>query len=250
MTDFHIHSNYSFDSDEKLSNIVTHSIKKGLATITITDHFEFKDGVLTISKDNLLRRQDEIETLKHKYSSQIKILTGLEIGFVKEKADQLAKAIAPLRLDYVINSVHEVKGYDCYDERYYIGKDKHTAYLDYFNAVLHSLDAPYPYNTIGHLGYVSRMAPYTDTAIYYNDFKDILDKILTTIIKKEKALELNSNAKSSTMPHIPNLEILTAYKNLNGKKVAFGSDAHCVERIGEWISEVKVVADKMGFSLK
>ena len=227
MHDLHIHSKYSFDGLENPEHIVKKAIKNGLKQIAITDHFEFKDGVLTFSNQLLKQYIDELNALKQKYFGQIELLVGLEIGYVKEKELELADALKNIKLDYVINSVHMVDGFDCYETQGFIGKDKCTAYNNYFTAVLDSLDAPYKFNTIGHIGYVARKAPYSDTTIYYSEFKEIVDKILLKIIDKNLNLEINLSQKNPE----PNAEILLAYKNFGGKNIVYGSDAHEVCKI-------------------
>jgi len=246
MTDFHIHSEYSFDGSEQLEGIVLASIKKGIKRIAITDHLEFEKGKFLISKINLKKYISEIGELKIRYNDKIEILCGIELGYEKQHAQKLADYIKDLRFDYVINAVHVVDGIDCYFADYYKGKDKQTAYSNYFNAVLDSLDAPYKFDTIAHLGYVVRMSPYLDKTIYYKDFAGVIDKILLKIIAEDKFLEVNSNAKDDSMPLIPNVEILKRYKELGGNKLIFGSDAHKIERIGDNYDKVLEVVKILG----
>jgi len=241
MKDFHTHSNYSFDGKESIEHIVQAAIAKGITTLAITDHFEVQNGVLTFSQEKLTAYIQEISALKTQYKTQITLLCGLEVGYVKKYATLLADALKPHNFDYIINSVHEVGGDDCYFEAYFKDKIKETAYGEYLEAILDSLDAPYPFHTIGHIGYVCRNAPYSDPSLNYIDFKDIIDKILRKIIAKNKALELNPNVSGKAKTHdafFPNLQILTAYKNMGGKKVIFGSDAHTLDRLGDMYHDI------------
>ena len=64
-------------------------------------------------------------------------------------------------------AVHACDGNDCYFADYFRGKDKAYAYRSYLEAVRKSLDAPYGYDIVGHIGYVSRNAPYPDKTLRY-----------------------------------------------------------------------------------
>ena len=41
LADYHVHSNFSFDSDETLDNIILKAIELGMPCIAITDHQDF-----------------------------------------------------------------------------------------------------------------------------------------------------------------------------------------------------------------
>jgi len=254
MTDFHTHSTFSFDGTEPIENIVRAAIGKGIKTLAVTDHFEFFDGELSFTQDKLKAYITEITALKKQYAGQINLLCGLEVGYTKNHADQLADALAPHSFDYLINSVHEVNGIDCYFAEYFENKTKSRAYGDYLTAVLDSLDAPYPYHTAGHIGYVCRNSPYANADIEYPEFKELLDAILQKLITKDKFLEINPNiygtARQETRHAFsPNVEILTAYKNMGGKKIIYGSDAHKSERLGDKYKEGVQILKNLGLAL-
>ena len=65
------------------------------------------------------------------------------------------------------------------------------------------------------------------TRIDYKEFKELLDEILINIIKSNKGIEINTSGirYNLGMPH-PNTDILKRYKELGGKIITIGSDAH------------------------
>ncbi len=150
--------------------------------------------------------------------------------------------------DYVINSVHVVDGAECSQAAYFEGKSKQYAYSRYLEQVRRSLDAPYPYDIVGHLGYVSRRAPYPDKKIRYADFADLYDDILKTIINKGKILEVNSSARGAESEFLPDTDVLTRYFALGGRRISFGSDAHWEARIGEKYGLVCAALKSLGFT--
>ena len=80
-TDYHMHTCYSFDSNEKMEDIVKQSIEIGLTEIVFTDHLETIEPGTGIDRiidyDEYIR---EIEDLRHRYGKDINIMLGAEIN--------------------------------------------------------------------------------------------------------------------------------------------------------------------------
>jgi len=248
MTDFHTHSHYSFDGVEPCEKMVKAAIEKGITHLCLTDHLDISPkGEPNITLSNLKKYRQELTALQEKYKDKIHLVAGIEIGYTKHNLQQIMDMALPLNFEFVINSIHDVCTEDCYLKEYFANKTKVKAYGDYFEAVLESLSVPYPYHSVGHIGYVERKATYPDTAIYYKDFASVLDEILKQIIAKEKILEVNVNCFGITTPHAPNREILERYKDFGGNKITFSSDAHTTDRLGCGFKMVKEVCSKIGF---
>ena len=111
-----------------------------------------------------------------------------------------------------------------------------------------SLDAPYGYDIVGHIGYVSRNAPYPDKALRYEEFADPLDDILKTVVARRKILEVNSSMRGTESGFLPATDILTRYFELGGREVSFASDAHDVARIAEKRESVCAALKAIGFT--
>jgi histidinol-phosphatase (PHP family) len=186
--------------------------------------------------------------LKERYKDKITLAIGAEFGYSPEASDMYSDINAKYpNLDIVINSVHTVNCRDAYFPDFFDGLSKESAYLSYLDAVKNSIDAPYDYNVIAHIGYVTRNAPYLDKAMKYNDYKDIIDEILLNIINKNKALEVNSRSVSHDSPFMPSKEILVRYKELKGEMVTFASDAHIAADAGKGYKDVTDFLTKIGY---
>ena len=74
-----------------------------------------------------------------------------------------------------------------------------------------------------------------DRQYEYAKYKDIIDKILSYLIDREKALELNTAGIRKGMTEMnPAREVLVRYHELGGELITIGSDAH---RVGEVASD-------------
>lgn len=248
-SDFHTHTNFSFDSKQDLKELILYSEKIGLKYLAITDHFE--NGSLYVPQGKELDVKKYFETISSNVDfakkHNVELIVGIEVGYFREKNQENTDIINTYNFDYVINSVHEVEGKDCYTKEFFEGKDKHTSYNEYFNLILESIDAPYYYSTIGHIGYVERKAPYETKSFQYSEFSEILDEILLKIIRKDKILEINTSTEGLTEKMLPNLEVLKRYYELGGRLITFGSDAHSIARLGEKRDYVNNVLKEIGF---
>lgn len=251
MFDSHTHCRHSHDSKTDPRDMIEKAISMGMDYIAFTDHF---DGELTLIPEfnyipqiALKRHFDELEHLQKEYEDKIYVALGIECGYMKEAEELYLGRLAPYLTDITINSVHTIEYEDCYLPSYFEKRSKAQAYGAYLKAVRDSLDSIYPFDVVGHLGYVVRKSIYEDKALKYSDFADILDDILKTMIEKGKALEINSQGKGTGLDFLPTSEILLRYKELGGELITFGSDAHTLERLGEKYSLVTDFLKAHGF---
>ena len=239
MIDCHTHTLYSPDGCETPEAVVCAAVSKGLTYLAITDHLDLtRDGTPSILPKKLAEYRKVLEELKDKYSKEIEIAAGIEVGYTRPNANKISDMITPLNFDFIINSVHEVNGTDCFYAAYFARKSKEKTYGAYFEAVLESLNAPYPYHAVGHLGYVERKAPYPDPLAHHSAFQTVLDAILEMTVEQKKILEINTNMYGAKIPWLPNDGIMNRYKALGGTRVTFSSDAHKTDRVGERYAEV------------
>ncbi len=246
MLDTHTHTLFSFDGKMSAREMVLCAQERGAEYYCITDHFDFDytfmpeyQSVRQIDVEGYLR---EILALKQEFPF---LRIGCELGFSK-KAEPLYQKLPFEVFDYVLNSCHTVGDYDAYNKKYFIGKSKREAYKQYLDNIRASVDADYPFNTISHIGYVRKNAPYEDTALYYEEFSEEIDGILTRIIERDKALEMN--AKLPAEQFMPEKDILQRYYQLGGRKLTFGSDSHSKETIGNKFDLAEKIAAEAGFT--
>lgn len=231
MIDVHLHSSFSFDSEEKHENYLESAKKLNIPVIGFSEHFDYDaylDGE-NIPLADVKAYTKNIHRLKSEFP-QLEILCGIEFGYRKEALFKYRELIDSYRFDYVINSVHTLKGRgDCYHDAFFIGRPLRESYTDYFNAVLESVEADYDYQIVGHIGYVSRYRTCDGAKINYRDYSDLLDKILKRIIELDKCLEINTSSGTSGSDFLPDKDVIERYISLGGKNLSFGSDAHCAK---------------------
>ena len=105
------------------------------------------------------------------------------------------------------------------------------------------------FDVLGHLDYVSRYAPKGDTTYSYERFADQIDEILLYLIKNDKGLDFNSKLLGNDISLLPNPvpEVLKRYKELGGRIITIGSDAHTPGKVACGFEKMCKIAKSCGF---
>lgn len=243
--DCHIHSRFSPDAKNAGAGTPDEIVRavraRGLRGFIVTDHVDvghWRDCE-PIDFDKYFSTWQRVRD----DNPDLTIYIGLEVGFEKRTAERSAKLIEALPLEYVINSVHYFA--DGVRDVFSLGRVQ--AYSIYLDAVLASLDAPYPFTTIGHLGFPERYAPYPDgeRAMAYELFKPKLDTIIEKAVKRNVRFEENTNAGGEM--RLPRADFLRAYKAAGGVRPVLGSDAHVCANVGQHFDKAdKFLTDIFG----
>lgn len=256
LTDVHTHSTFSSDGQSSLDQMAAAARAKGLRYFGVSEHFDCDYMALGLPYEDGSPAYTDAEgyfaaarALQRQNDGSFTLLAGCEFGYTDHPAalrryDEIVKKYSP---DFIVNSVHTVDGADGWYAEYFAGKDKRTAYSRYLKRVLQSLSAPYPFDIVGHIGYVSRNAPYADPKLRYEDFRDIYDDILGGIISMNKILEVNSSARGAGSAFLPDTDVLARYYALGGRLVSFASDAHSTDRIAQGREEAVAALRAIGF---
>lgn len=256
LTDVHTHSLFSADGRSPLADMVKTAYEKGVRYYGISEHFDYdyrEQNLLVQGKSVPMIDEDgyfsAARDLQARYAGKMRLLVGAECGFapLPRCHEAYERIITRFRPDFLVNSVHTCDGADCFFPEYFTDKEKDYAYRRYLDRVRESLEAPYPYDVVAHLGYVARNAPYPDPKLRYGDFAEVLDDILKTVIAKGKILEVNSSSRTAGSDFLPDTDILSRYFSLGGRLVSYGSDAHDAERICDKRDKVCAALKKIGF---
>lgn len=255
LTDVHAHSSFSHDGISSADEMFCAAKEKGVKYFGILEHLDYKDGKERTWTNPQYFAYDRELKEKYEKDGEMVILVGAEFSQLQSEeffdADSATKnepyfnaakaLIAEYKPDFVVNSVHS---------RAFIEKNpKDKAYRRYLTEVLQSLDVPFEYDIVAHLGYCERYAPYEDKKFYYEEYQELFDEIFKKIIEKDKILEVNGKSeKDGDGPlFCPNEELLTEYYNAGGRKISYASDAHDTESILQNREDIIAVLKRIGF---
>lgn len=252
-SDCHMHTSFSGDSTAPMEEMILKGIELGLASMCFTEHMDMDyvytqpedEGIFELNTDSYL--YDFIK-YKEKYSGKIQLFFGVELGVQPHLSGELARYVQSYDFDFIIASSHLCNRKDPFYPGFYEGRSDEEAYREYFLFTLDNLKAFSSFDVYGHLDYTVRYGKTKDAGYSYEKYKDILDKILETLIEKEKGLELNTGAVRYHLRDFnPCTDILKRYKALGGEIITVGSDAHNPSSIAESFNRAAEVLTDCGF---
>lgn len=225
--DQHVHSYYSFDSEQRIEEYLEKTRELGLSYFVLTDHCDLnyldKGDDIFFSLEN---QEKELNLLQTKYKD-IKLLKGIEIGYKQSELERIYKIINSTAFDLINFSLHESDQIDYYFEKDFEKRGIKETLKLYFLRELEAVTNFNDYDVFCHIDYGFKTAYLADKSLRISDYKETLTKILKTIIKNNKALEINVKVQS-VMPKEHTVYLFTLYKKLGGKYLTLSSDAHQV----------------------
>lgn len=255
LTDSHMHTAFSSDSDTPMETMIQEAIQKGLTSICITDHHEIDYPYHIDNFDFQLDTPSYIEEfhrLKERYGKKIDLRIGVELGIMPDTGDKLKNYLTRYgkEFDFVLGSTHVVNKVDPYYFEYYKNfKNEQEGIHRYFEENMKNLEAFDQMDSFGHYDYAVRYAPNKDLYYKPSDHTDITDIFLRKLIDKGIALELNTAGLKYGMKQAnPHIEILTHYRNLGGELLTIGADGHKPEHIAWDFKTAEKILKEAGFS--
>lgn len=237
MFDTHVHTKISTDSNMEIEDAIKSARNKNISLI-ITEHMDLKfpkEGLFCFNVDDYFR-----EYSKYRRKD---LLLGVEIGMKDDCIEESRELLKNNPFDYAIGSVHLVDNLDVYYEDYYQGNSKKQAYEKYLKSILKGIEKYDFVDSMGHIDYISRYAKYDDKEIYYTEFSDIIDEILKTLINKDKCIELNTRRLNDENAVKNLIDIYKRFRELGGRDITIGSDAHASAAIGSNFNVAKEIVD-------
>ncbi len=255
MKDQHIHSTISHDGKSTIAQYIERARELGMESMTFTEHWDDYEGIETsLSTLDIASYYARFNEAKAK--TDFPIHFGVEIGlqsYAPIKAhvkDGVRRMIEEFPFDFIIGSSHITKGLDmAYDKSFFDGLSRREAYMQYFEEMLENICSFDEFDVYGHLDYVARYGGFAQKTIEYAEFSDILDAILSELVKRDKGIELNTAGFRYGLGHPhPNETIIKRYKELGGKLITLGSDAHRAVDLGSHFDVGREILLSAGFT--
>ena len=253
LSDCHIHTIHSGDSETPMEEMILLGISRGLTTMCFTEHNDFQFPITELDPEGKFECNAELYfkefwEYKNKYSDKIQLLFGIELGLQPSVISQNELYVRKNDFDFIIGSSHLCNGTDPSCSPFYEGRSEEEAYREYFESILENVKSFSEFDVYGHLDYVVRYGPNADKMYSYAKYQDILDKILSLLVTKGKGLEINTGGLKRGMHDLhPCKDIIKRYKELGGEIITVGSDAHIPNNLAAYFSRAEEVLKECGF---
>lgn len=261
--DYHLHCEYSDDSNEPMENQIQKAITLGLDEMCFTDHVDYgikrdwddpegiiirhavehgKEVDLVLANVNYPKYFEALNMYQKKYASSISIKRGLEFGIQSITVDAYEKLYASYQddLDFVLFSMHQVNNLEFWTQDFQKEKTQKQYNDEYYKEIYQTMQMFHHYSCLAHLDLLAR---YDENGIYpFENEKDIIAEILKYAIRDGKGIEINTSSwKYGLKDTQPSRAILKLYKDLGGKIITVGSDAHETKYLASHIKEAYAI---------
>lgn len=229
--DYHMHSNFSADSQTDMEDMIKRSIDLGLKEICFTDHVDY-DIISDVSfETDYTSYFKRLEYYQYKYKNNISIKKGIEMGVQSQIINQCSSDINKYPFDFVICSLHAINRIDLYNGTFFDNITQNQAYETYYTELYNIVKNYNDYSVLGHLDLIKRYGGYKDE-LDDKLFSDIIESILKEVIYNGKGIEINASCFRYGLKDLtPSTYILKMYKDLGGEIITTGSDSHIPSQV-------------------
>ncbi len=244
LCDCHVHTDNSFDSEAPAERQVMRARELGLEYIAITDHCD----ILEWDRAAVLRSNQQAAALNAQYGD-ITVLRGIELGEPLQRLDEAEVALELCEYDFVLCSLHNLRGMEDF---YFLhpAPDEADRLLELYFSELLEMVRWNKFDSLAHMTYplryiVGREGINPDMSRHL----PVIREILGTLASNGRALEINTSGMRSPKGFLmPTLEYVKLFRELGGKYVTLGSDAHQPEHMAVGLNDGAAAAKAAGFS--
>lgn len=250
IVDLHVHTDNSFDGNHSATFICEKAEFLDLRAVAFTDHCEvdtFKDD--SQSEKRVFQTFFEIAKVRSAFRGKLIVLNGIEMGQPSYDPETADKIISHYSFDQIIGSIHNLRGrQDFYFMESFTESDAKVMLREYFNEIAELIKWG-NFDIVAHLTYPLRyFYARSGITVNLNDYKQQIDEILRLAAKGDKALEINTGGLRQPINRLaPEGDIVKRFKELGGKLISVGSDAHYAEHLASNIDVAYKTALDAGF---
>lgn len=250
IVDFHVHTDNSYDGNHSATFICERAEFNNLRAIAFTDHCEVDRCIKDFAHERaVFQTFFEIAKVRSAFRGKMLILNGIELGQPSYAPHIAERILKSQKFDVVIGSIHNLRnGYDPYYQDSFTEKGVHEFLKEYFYEMIKMCEWG-DFDVLAHLTYPMRyFFSQSQISVDLNDYKSEVDEILRLIAKKDIALEINTAGLRQPLKKLqPETDVVRRFRELGGKFVSVGSDAHYASDLANGIPEAFKSAVDAGF---
>ncbi len=246
--DYHVHTEFSDDSEYKMRDCLNHAVELGIEEICFTEHVDYGVKGNPGQLPNCPTDEYRAEFLRCEkiFGDKIKMKFGMEFGAQVGTVKDYQKLFDSYPFDFIILSCHQVDNLEFYNQDFQEGKTQDEYNQKYYEEILKVMQIYDDWSVLGHLDSIKR---YDLQGEYpFEKIRDIVAEILKLAIKKGKGIEVNTSCYRYNLPDLtPSHDILKMYRDFGGEILTIGSDSHEESHLGFKIEDTKKELANIGF---
>ena len=261
--DYHVHPGYSLDATGTVDQYCRRALELGIEEICFTTHYDsdpFRkdidafvriDGrMVPLSINSVKRYIDDVRRAGEKYApAGLTVRVGLEVDYAAHIEESLRRELDQFDLDYRLGAVH------CLDHiaitaskeagTYFESKSAKEMLSEYYRVFGRAVQSGL-FDVMAHLdGYKKYGLGFYGEEIL-TGHRGLVEPVLELMAENDVGMEINTGVmRKGHKEFCPGLEIIKLALEKGVEIVAFGSDAHEVDQLGEGIQEAYLLVEKL-----
>jgi len=253
LTDYHVHSDFSGDAEDSMLDMTLASGEADIDHICFTDHCDCDHYLTGLRDDSCFdiwpKILSEFELLQRECPSKLEVSLGLELGEANHYPEWGAKIASQPELDFIIGSVHSLRGLpDFYALKYESEEHCREILFKYIEELIETAKLDY-IDVIGHYTKRYMLRAGFNNQIEEEIYDEPMHELIRTIVQNGKGIEINCSGfrHPGINATIPDVKILRMFKDMGGEIITVGSDAHKVSDAGRGIVHGFKVLQELGY---
>ena len=249
--DAHVHTKLSPDSNVAIDDYAASALERGIAEIAITDHVDFEPGAPAFAFTTFEDRERIVRGAAERWGPQgVQIRFGVELTYDRSWEADIREHLARHAYDFTIGSVHDRVDSPYHPRRvaaWVEGRSLREIVALSFDEVVAAARSGL-FDAIGHIDGVKRYVfPYIKPAAFEAE-PDLYEPILHALVDSGTALEVNTSGLRYTIETpFPHPAIVARFRELGGRAVTVGSDAHRLDQLSWGLADGYAIAADAGF---
>ncbi len=252
--DSHVHTNNSKDGIHSPMYLAEQAQMLGFSGVAFTDHLNAASlNTAEPLRSPVLKRMVQLVVDVAKTKNAFRRMTfsqGVEIG-MSGGFEPVEQVLAAYPFDFVMGAIHRREDGWSYADAIAgaAGERESGELLSEYYARMLALARWDGYDALAHFTYPLRAAMRDHgVRLDLTPHREAIDEILATVAQKGKAIEINTSGLRTPLGEtMPPLWVVSRFRELGGKYVTIGSDAHRMEEIGAGIVEAMELLRQAGF---
>ena len=237
--DSHIHTEFSADSEMKAQDALREAERQGLGLV-FTEHLDY--DYPSAGTEEFIFDPAAYWAAYESLRAKGNLSLGVEMGMMASAREKNAAFVQRVPFDFVLASIHFLDVKDLYFPETFEGREKAEMYHEYFTVMRDEIYAHPFINALAHIDYIARNAPFDNPEISYGEFTEDIDAVLRALVETDTAIEINTRRLSAPRGIKELAPIYRRYRELGGRYVTIGSDAHIPEGVGRNYARARELA--------
>jgi histidinol-phosphatase (PHP family) len=250
--DAHLHTDLSPDSGVPIDAYAAAALERGIAEIAITDHVDFEPGAPAFGYASFEDRERIVRQAAERWGPQgVLIRFGVELTYDRAWEEDIRDHLRRHAYDFTIGSVHDRVDSPYSPRRvaaWVAGRALGEIVAPSFDEVVAAARSGL-FDAIGHIDVVKRYLYPHVTPDAFEAAPELYEPILHALVDSGTALEVNtSGLRYSINSPFPHPAIVARFRELGGRSVTIGSDAHRADQFAWGLADGYAIVAEAGFT--